>query len=243
MNHIKRLAFTRNTPVERPQMRKKLFFPALMVALSFVSCSAPAQALPVQQPLSKLHYSERMRKSCASEAEGYLLPGEKVVEAICRRSRDYVFTGKSLLIFTRHDQALGDSGMRLRSSHSRTDIQGILSAGHVDWTASDESAFFLTRDKVLTVIPAEGMGDTVDTYRVPFDVQSAKLWYQSGRLFIAGEEEMMVSTFGLKMDARLIPYIMRSKERDFFQRSGKLFFGNERERIEIRMDGGRVELR
>jgi hypothetical protein len=242
MNHIKRLAFTRNTSVERPRRRKRLFFPFLMIATSFAACSGPARALPVQQPPSKLPASDIMRKSCASEAQRHLLPGEKVREAICRGRRDYVFTGKSLLIFTRYDQELEGSDVRLRSSHSRTDVRGILSAGHVDWTASEDSAFFLTRDKVLTVIPAEGMRDTVDTYAVPFDVANAKLWYQSGRLFVAGDDEMMVSTFGIKMNARLIPYIMRSKERDFFQHAGKLFFGNERERVEIRFEGDRVRL-
>jgi hypothetical protein len=242
MNHIKKLAFSRSVPVERPEFRKKLFFPSLISVVSLISCAPVAHALPAQDPATKLLTSDMMRKSCAPEAEKQLRRGEKIVEAICRRSRDYVFTGKSLLVFTRHDEELVPSKITLKSSHSRTDMRGILSPGHVDWTASDDSAFFLTQDKVLTVIPAQGMGETVDTYTMPFDVRNAKLWYQSGRLFIAGDEEMMVTSFGLKTKASLIPYILRTKDRDFFQHAGKLFFGNERERIEIRFEGDRVRL-
>jgi hypothetical protein len=51
---------------------------------------------------------------------------------------------------------------------------------------------------------------------------------------------MMAISFDPVLDSREIPLRIGAKNADFFQNEGKLYFGNEKERVEIIFESARL---
>ncbi len=215
--------------------RKKLFF-GVLLAVPLLSSCVIAQASPL--PKSKNVYAQ---KECKPDIRKLLEPGEKIIESICRPNRDFVLTNANLYIFRKHDKTEGD--ITLVSSCSIRDLEDTMGNGLVGWAASDDTAFILTHDRTLTLVPAALRGDTLPAYRIPFNVENAKIMFHAGKLFIAGKEQLMVATFSGKVKSKTYSFFLKTKDRNFFESQGRLFFGNQKEKIEIRITREKVELR
>ncbi len=239
MRKRKSLAFKR----EKPTMTKNLFFSTLAFAATITSCAPAVTALPrreIQRETTITETIRRTERACRVDPRNWLRKGERLRGTVCRDGRIFALTEGSLLIGR---EATGDfffSDITLESSHSRTDMAGILRAGLVDWTASQDTAYFLTRDRMLTPIPVGDMGERLNSYEIPAAYLSGKMEFHNDFLLIAGAGKIMAVSFDPHLDSREIPFRLRTKTADFFQREGKLFFGNERERIEIIFESSRL---
>ena len=241
MRKRKTLAYGR----EKPDLKKNLFFSSIALIATLTSCAPNVNALP-RRTLRHPAISESIqRPKCNPEVSQWLERGEKVRESICREEHTFVLTNTSLLIVNNKSGTpnLYRTDMDLVAAYSRTDMQDILRAGNVDWTASDDTAFFLTKDRRITLIPVGEIGETLESYEIDFNVQSAKLAYRNNHLLIAGKGEMLVATFSKGMQASAIQFGLEAANADFFESKGRLFFGNGQERIEIIIKGREVQLR
>ncbi len=239
MRKRKGLAFKR----EKPTMTKNLFFSTLAFAAAITACAPTVTALPRRETITAPTISEPIRRAeraCKVDPRNWLRKGERIRETLCREGRVFALTGESLLMGREANREFFFSEITLESSHSRTDMREILRAGLADWTASHEAAYFLTRDRMLTPIPVGDMGEQLSSYELPHEYINAKMEYHNDFLLIAGAGKLMAISFDPVLDSREIPFTLNAKNADFFQRNGKLFFGNERERIEIVFESSRL---
>jgi hypothetical protein len=235
----KTLAFGKN----KPEQRKSLFFSTVALIATLASGTVTANALP-QRDIRKFSLKEDIQKrECNPDVERLLKKGERIQESICMINHDFVLTNTSLIIVNRHNPDRQKGGIKIVASFSKTDMRDIFKQGHVDWAASEETVFFLTKDGVLTLIPVEQMGDTVEAYRLSCNVKNAKLAYHSDHLFIAGQGEIIATSFSNGVSSVSVPFSLEVKNPDFFESAGKLFFGNGKQKVEIKINGEEVQLR
>ncbi|MFH1685433.1 MAG: hypothetical protein ABH983_03940 [Candidatus Micrarchaeota archaeon] len=235
------LAFNR----ERPQIRKNLFFPTLVLATALSACTSarvmmPRTATPIretiQQPVKEYTPPE---KACDLNEPRWLEPGEEIQRTVCSNGFQYTLTDTSLLIVENH-RDLGDifRDFSLDESRSRTDMREIIANGVVDWSATEDHAFFLTKDGILTAIPSGEMGDSLPTFAMPEEFRRGKLASRSGFLFIAAPGRLMVGKLiEDRFDSMIIDLPSKAGDLNFEENQGKLFLRNEREKIEIEIQG------
>ncbi|MCI0504390.1 hypothetical protein L0Y65_06835 [Candidatus Micrarchaeota archaeon] len=167
--------------------------------------------------------------------------GETLAGIACRTERAFVLTDRSLFVVRPGGGSpdLVNDGVDISfvAAYSRTDMSGILSAGFVAWTQSDDAVFLLTRNGTLTLIPLENMGSTVPSYNIPYDVSGASMAYHQGYLFLATLSGQMVVIRGAQI--RSIPFQASAGNPAFFVSGGNLVFGTKgAEETEIRMGEG-----
>jgi hypothetical protein len=236
MRKRKSLAFKR----EKPKVVKKLFFPMLAFAAAITACAPTVTALPRREIQREATISETIRraeKSCKIDPGSWLRKGERLRSTLCRDGRVFALTGESLLIGREADRNFLFSDITLESTHSRTDMRDILKAGLVDWTASHDTAYFLTRDGMLTPIPVGEMGDELNSYQIPQAYHAGNIEFHNDFLLIAGQGKMMAVSFDPVLDSREIPFALEAKNSDFFFQEGRLFFGEKGKRVEIIFEG------
>lgn len=229
----KSLAFKK----EKPKIIKSLFFSAAAIALA--ACAAPARIAP-RPEIRAPSISETIQvpeQTCDIDPRQWLQEGERVDETICRDGLLFALTNTSLLIGRSSGRTFFFEEIALESSHSRTDMGQIIDTGISDWTASQDFAYFLTRDSVLTPIPVGELGEQLNSYVIPQMYRSGRMAYHNDFLLIAGEGTLMAVSFHPRADSREFPLRIGLEGSDFFTRERRLFFGNERERIEIIFNG------
>jgi hypothetical protein len=239
MRKRKSLAFKK----EKPKMTKNLFFSTLAFAAAITSCAPAVTALPRREVITAPTISEPIRRTeraCRVDPRNWLRKGERIRGTLCRDGRIFALTGESLLMGREANRGFFFSDITLESSHSRTDMRDILKTGLVDWTASHDTAYFLTKDRMLTPIPVGELGEQMNSYEMPVEYANAKMEFHRDFLLIAGSGKLMAVSFDPHIDTREIPFTLSAKNADFFQNEGKLFFGNERERIEIVFESSRL---
>lgn len=240
MRKTKSLAFKR----EKPTISKNLFFSTLAFMAAITACAPTVTALPRREIRREVTISESIRRaerSCKLDARDWLMKGERLKATVCRNGRLFALTDTSLLIGTEvEERTFFFSDITLESSHSRTDMRGILKAGLVDWTASEDTAYFLTRDRMLTPIPVGEMGDEMTSYEIPAAYVNGRITFHNEFLLIAGAGRMMAISFDPILDSRELPLRIKGSDADFFQNGGKLYFGNEREKVEIIFESSRL---
>jgi len=239
----KMLAFNR----ERPQIRKNLFFGAVALTAALSACAPariilPRTATPIRETIQQPEYAPP-EKACDLNEPNWVEPGEKIQRTICSNGFQYSLTNTSLLIVENH-RDLGDifRDFSLDESRSRTDMRDLITNGIVDWAATEDHAFFLTKDGVLTAIPSGKMGNSLPTFTMPEEFRSGKLASRSGFLFIAAPGRLMVGkliedTF----DSRIIDLPSKANDLAFDENQEKLFLRNKREKIEIRVQGPGID--
>ncbi len=237
------LAFNR----ERPQIRKNLFFPTLVLATALSACTSarvmmPKTATPIRETIQQQEYNYP-EKACDLNEPNWLEPGEEIQRTLCREGLQYTLTNTSLLIVENHrDLADLFTDTSLEESRSRTDMRDVIANGIVDWTATEDHAFFLTKSGILTAIPSGEMGDHIPTFILPREFRGGRLGSKSGFLFIAAPGKLMVGKLiedGL--NSRIIDLPSKSDDLNFEDIQGKLFLRNEREKIEIKIQGPGIE--
>lgn len=239
MRKTKSLAFKR----ERPGLTKNLFFSTLAFVGAITACAPAVTALPRREITRTPAISEPLRRSekaCKADPRNWLQKGERIRGTVCREGRIFALTDASLLIGQEAGREFFFSDITLESSHSRTEMGDILKAGLVDWTASYDAAYFLTRDRMLTPIPVGDLGEQLNSYEIPAAYLGGKMEFHNEVLLIAGAGKMMAISFDPVVDSREIPFSLSEKNADFFQREGRLFFGNERKSVEIIFESSRL---
>jgi hypothetical protein len=237
------LAFNR----ERPQIRKNLFFPTLVLATALSACTStrvmlPRTATPIRETIQQQEYL-LPEKTCDLNEADWLEPGEKIQRTICKDGLQYTLTNTSLLIAENH-RDLRDlfKEVSLEESRSRTDMREIIANEIVDWTATEDHAFFLTKNGILTAIPSGKMGDRLPAFVIPEEFRRGKLGSISGFLFIAVPGRLMGGKLiGDRFDSRIIALPSKADDLNFEENQGKLFLRNEREKIEIKIQGPGIE--
>ncbi len=237
------LAFNR----ERPKIKKNLFFGAVALTAALSAC-APARvmmpkavATPIRETIQQPEYAPP-EKACDVNEPDWLEPGEKIERTICSNGLQYTLTDTSLLIVENH-RDLGDifRDFSLDESRSRTDMREIIADGIIDWTATEEHAFFLTKTGTLTAIPSGEMGDNLPTFVMPNEFRSGELRSKSGFLFILAPGALMVGKLvGENFDTRIIDLPSKAEDLNFEEEGRKLFLRNKREKIEIKIQGPRI---
>jgi hypothetical protein len=234
----------------RPKMFKRLVFAGTLL-VSMGACT-PAVAVPIpDRPRLEAPRVEppRMpeRRACAPQADVILQPNERVRGSRCLGSRDFVLTDMNLFVIDRRAAGLSlpvEGNIDLRYSYSRTDMRGVLSRGLVDWEASEDTVFFLTRDRILTLIPNERMGDTVPSYEMPFETAGLganRMMFWRGFLMVAPlSGDVLVMEFANGADARYVPTGVQPAAAGFSIRDHRLFFGARGQEVEIRISGPTV---
>jgi hypothetical protein len=238
--------------IERPRITKSLVF-ATALAAALSACSPPAHAIPRRDPI--LEESRAMRAPISPQEEipqARCLPeitslgleaGETVTETVCRGNREFVLSDRALYIRTvTNDGEAEGSSIRLISYHSRTDMSSILARGLVDWEATEDACYFLARDRRLTVLPNEGMEDTVPVFELPFETAGLsrnRMIFHFGHLFIAPPEgDIIMMAFTPQFSSTFLPIRSAGRRAGFFTRGDRLFFGRKGiEEREIRIEG------
>lgn len=259
MLHKKMLAYERgeDNETKKPERMKRLAFALSLVFPLFVSYDVPAairkELPPINTNVSTAQQQAPVITSCRAAANGIeyqlsdgtvkrahiLQRGEKITEITCKRNKVFVLTNTSLLIIEDGERQRTDDGIALSFQYSRTDMRDMLRRGLVAWTQGDDTCFFLTRDRMLTLIPVHEMNDTVPTYQIPFRAENAKMIYHSGFLFIASSGNMNVMNYD-QTESRTLSIQPNIQNAEFFVLDGKLFFGRKEEKIEIRRNGQSV---
>jgi len=232
MKLVKRLAHRREG-VPKPEQRKMLFFRSMtlpLVLAAAISTCSMANTPATVNALPKKFVTYKDVKPCAPD-KSLLQDGEKIKETRCLKDKKLILTDTSLLVI--HDS--NQEGAVIELTSSRTDIRSVLERGLVAWSQSDDTAYFLTKDRKLTLIPLEDMRDTITTYTLPFDVDNLKMVHFNNMLFmapIAGEVARL--TFSDGVDVATMPIKMNAKNPDFFVSDQTLFFGEKKgEKVEI----------
>ncbi|MFN7991626.1 MAG: hypothetical protein U0R44_05705 [Candidatus Micrarchaeia archaeon] len=235
---------------ERPVMRKSLVFSTIAVLVATASCCAATDAYTRSRPAparpSASHRPLAVPQHHSDFIQSQLQPQEKVAEIVHLGSRDFVLTNTSLLIVS------GGEGGRFISSeiemigHAvRTDLTAILQRGLVDWEPSERRCFFLTRDRTLTVIPNQDMGDTIPGYSMPFEtagLSRERMQVHNELLFIAPYSgSILTMSFSTEDgESRYLPLGPGAHEDVFSSRGGRFYFGDRSAGTEIRVSGNSV---
>ncbi len=237
----KTLAFGRNKPKETTGL---VFTFALAAAVS--ACAHSPKMNPRQPTLSedvqKVCKPKKQDEDCfwADAGEWAYLFGDGPYEKRCSYGNQVVLTGGTLLVGRYEGPSHPFTRMDLRPGFRERDISGILEPGLVDLVVSPDDIFILNRDSVLIKMPVGDIGEWLERYEVPFDVSDAKLSYHKKFVIVADNEHLAIATadslhsatFSISLDA-VRPY--------FFECNGDLFFGDEKENVEIRIKGRRLE--
>jgi hypothetical protein len=220
--------------IKKPGKWRVLEFAAIMPLLATCAARAipaggtvPAVAPQAETPMTQT--PERATK-CGSGLGSMLEQGERVTESVCRFGREYVMTSTSLLIVTRErENILTFDPISLRLHASRTDMQGYMQRGIVDWEPAEDAVYILMRDRMLIALPNEGMGATVPAYEMPFETAGLgrnRMAYHSGFIFIAPlSGNAIVISFADGLDSRYLRVGPGPADTGFFERNGRLFFG------------------
>jgi hypothetical protein len=117
-------------------------------------------------------------------------------------------------------------------------MSGLNARGIVDWEATASACYFLTRDRRLTVLANDALGDTVPEYELPFDTAGLgrnRMVSHAGFIFIAPlSGSAVVMSFGEHAGAAYLPLASGDRRAGFMVRENRLFFGrigNEKEII------------
>jgi hypothetical protein len=234
MRKQRRLAFNR----EKPESKKTLFFSAIGFAAALSACAAattaPARYSSQKPEIHRPVVSEPLRteeETCGAEVEPALEEGEKVEGKICKSGRLFTLTDNALYIGNKAAPGISLDGIEVESHSTRTEMAEILKSGLVDWTASYDTAYFLTKDGMLTIVPAGDLEKGYATYKVSGKYE--KIEHHNDLLFIAGQDSIRMMSFGPDMESAEIQFASGIENADFFHLHGRLFFGNEREKVEI----------
>lgn len=232
MNLIKRLAHRREG-VPKPEQRKMLFFRSMtlpLVLAAAISTCSMANTPATVNALPRKFVAYKDVKPCTPN-RSLLQKGEKIKETRCLKDKKLILTDTSLLVV--HDS--GQEGATIELSSTRTDMRNVLERGLVAWSQSDDTAYFLTKDKKLTLIPLKDMGDTISTYTMPFDVGNVKMIHFNNMLFmapVAGEVARL--SFSDGVDVKTMTLALNVKNPDFFVSGNVLYFGEKKgEKVEI----------
>ncbi len=248
-----------NTEIERPRVIKRLGFSGMALLLTMSNC-APAQALTrdrtgeyrldvrAPRPAPAQRPAPQARSQCMPDMEPLgVRSGERRLETACAGGREFVLTESNLYIRTRQVQGdAEDSGaIRLLARVTITDISGYAAQGIVHWQPMEDSVIIITRsDRRLTILPDEGMGDTVPSFQLPFEtaeINKQRVAYQSGFLFIAPQQgDVLVMSFGDHAGSAFLSLRSDSKRDCFTLRGARLFFGRDEHQTEIRIRGPSV---
>ncbi len=264
MLKTRRLAYgDGNSEFARPRVIKRLGFSGIALLLATTANCGSACAVP-RDATERIHNATAVQEPRRAESPRLVGPansqcmpdmgpiqvraGERRLETLCRAGHEYVLTDSSLYIRRRAGgrDVMGETEIRLLADTSITDISGYAARGIVRWLPTDDSVLIITRDdRRLTVLPDEGMGDTVPSYVLPFElagVTRQRVAYQSGFLFIAPPaSDMLVMSFGDHAGAAFLHIRSSGGSDGFYTRDGRLFFGaKEGEGREIRIRGPTV---
>jgi hypothetical protein len=244
--------------VAKPKVIKRLGFSGIALMLATANC-ATANALPrdridfagertvqADSPRRARAPPPVLHSSCMPDMDQIAIgPRERRLETACSGGREFVLTESRLYIRSRESrrEAEGAGEIRLLAHISITDISGYAAQGIVHWQPTEDSVIIITRnDRKLTVLPDEGMGETVPSYTMPFDtsgITRQRVAYQSGHLFIAPpSSDMLVMTFGGHPGSVFLPLRSSAKGDGFAISGGRLFFGSRGgQETEIRISG------
>jgi|GEM_PF-2555155 len=225
---------------------------ALSVLLSSLgSCASSAAPVPRAPEITRFHMgsgteaSTRRPPRCA-EYSSFLRPGERAIDSICLQNTTYVRTNSSILIIPTSTAVEGGDSLSVSLSHSRVNIGNLVRIGIVDWAASDDTIFILTRDRRLNPIPRRGFVSSTRTRHViNGDITDAEMQFHAGLLFIGPvSDHLMVMSFSSGFQARAIPLpdqMCARENQEFIFNRGRLFFGeSEGKQVEIRTRGGSI---
>lgn len=234
----------------KPEKTKALAF--ALIAPLMAACAAHAapvpqhparaEAIAARTPAKRAVRDERDGPACGADLDAVLRPGERVVEAVCRHGREFVLTGDSLLIVTRAEgREFSFEALSPVMHASRTDMEPYLSRGLLAWEPSETDVYVLTGDRVITVLPNEGMGDSVSAYTMWFDVAGItrkRMVYFAGALFVAPMNGGAVAlTLSDDIWAQGLGIGPGSAEDGFSVRKRRLFFGSGGNEAEIKAVG------
>jgi len=107
---------------------------------------------------------------------------ESMIDVGCRSRYAFILTNKALLAVPGFNTPM-PTGSTEWTSHVRIFLDHIFEKGFVAWTHSEESAYILTKNRELRMIFPDLTKD-IDVYKVPFDVQDAKMAYFSGYVHV-----------------------------------------------------------
>jgi hypothetical protein len=175
-----------------------------------------------------------------------LRDGEKVLRSACIQDRAFILTSKRLLSITNVDAAeeggrksrMGKMEITPQSKESWVEID-FAAKGVATWEQSYGACYVLTHDRELTVVLFDEGEEKPEThvYRLPFQAGTAKMFYYSGFLFMAAQDENLIAfSFKGKDETRYLP-IAGDSEARFSVRNGRLFYGNEKQEFEIKANG------
>jgi len=172
-----------------------------------------------------------------------LEPGESVRRIACQPDQTFVLTDRNALLMIFSAESQSDESMLVALDHKRVDMSEILATGLVDWAQSHSTVFFLTQDRLLTLIPVHDMGDTVPMTELDYDISGARMLYHNGFLFIGpASGNLIVMAFSPEYGRREMALPMTVQNPEFVVSEGRLLFGERNgEKVEIRMEGRRVE--
>ncbi|MEW6035553.1 MAG: hypothetical protein AB1529_02990 [Candidatus Micrarchaeota archaeon] len=254
----------------RPKLIRTLVFGSAFFA-AMTACTPCTNAVPIREPAVERPRRAPPATESAGHAESPGAPscrfsgrtleystndtvmrlvnlldsGESVREVICRRDRAFVLTDTSRIIVRpgSGNQLPDGDGTAIShlASYTRTDMAGLNSRGIVDWEATDSACYFLTRDRRLTVLANDELGDTVPEYELPFDTAGLgrnRMAFHSGFIFIAPlSGSAVVMSFGENAGASYLPLESADRRAGFIVRGDRLFFGKNGKEKEIIIGG------
>lgn len=243
--------------VAKPKIMKTLVFSATFLA-TLTACSPSTNAIPKRDPaVEEARHSRTPLPRLGEQTIAGCFPdiarmtmerAERVTETVCRGNREFVLTDRALYIRTRVDQRLDmqDSEVTLNNYYSRTDMRGLIARGIVDWEATESACYILTRDRKLTVLANEDIGETVPEFELEFETSGLgrnRMFVHSGFLFIAPlSGETLVMSVADHMDSRFLPLVSSDAREGFFLSQNRLFFGRKGNgEREIRIGGQRSD--
>jgi hypothetical protein len=254
---------------------KKLFFVTTVVALPLVSVPSVSNALPRNNPSLVQEKSPDVRKqpvprdsrvSCrykggvleyrlsdgkVKRVENLLERGEKIVDVACNESYAFVLTDTSVIMVPglEKKEGKGSGNVTVAFLHTRKDLRDIFRKGLVAWANSEDRAYFLTRDRDLTEIPAIIKEKTIPVYQIPNVVGGSAMVFHSGFLFIAPVEvehskAMLLTAIRFEGGAnfREIALPQGMDDGGFFFDGKKLVFGKRGgNELEIKVNGAKLD--
>ena len=155
--------------------------------------------------------------------------GEQVREMKCEERRTVVLTTENLTIA---EDPKKKNGLK-QGTTTKYRLGDVYSSGLVSYALGEERAFFLTKDKTLTVLPYQNGSRDAVSYEYKFDVSKTKLTVENGILFLAPiNGKISYCSFDAAGDISC-----RSKPLqfggEFFRNNGKLHFGTRDKSLAI----------
>lgn len=206
---------------------------ATVLLSTLFSCSGPISSASPTPPANtsgeEVNIPERPHFDCA-EYESSLLPGESAIDVICREHSTYVYTGSSILIIPNAEPVEFGSSVTVAYNHSRLGLGSLPDIGIVDWNASEDTIFLLTKDRRIFLFPRTGFrhNSEVGIYTINKDVRGASLCFHSGFLFLGPVSDHLMAFIPSTFESRSIPLpeeMTDGEHSDFAIVRGRLYFG------------------